>query len=44
MGADIIKVENPTGDMARTSPPLEDDINLYFASISRNKRSIVLDL
>jgi CoA:oxalate CoA-transferase len=44
MGADVIKVENPGGDMARTSPPFEDDISLYFASLNRNKRSIVLDL
>ena len=33
MGADVIKVENPAGDMARTSPPFEDDISLYFASL-----------
>ncbi|MCP4767598.1 MAG: CoA transferase [Gammaproteobacteria bacterium] len=44
LGADVIKVENPAGDMARTSPPFEDDISLYFASLNRNKRSIVLDL
>ncbi len=44
MGADVIKVENPAGDMARTSPPFEDDISLYFASLNRNKRSIILDL
>jgi CoA:oxalate CoA-transferase len=44
MGADVIKVENPGGDMARTSPPFEDNISLYFASINRNKRSIALDL
>ena len=44
MGADVIKVENPGGDMARSSPPFEDDISLYFASLNRNKRSIVLDL
>ena len=44
MGADVIKVENPSGDSARTSPPFEDDISLYFASLNRNKRSIVLDL
>jgi crotonobetainyl-CoA:carnitine CoA-transferase CaiB-like acyl-CoA transferase len=44
LGADVIKVENPGGDMARTSPPFEDGISLYFASLNRNKRSIVLDL
>lgn len=44
LGADVIKVEAPGGDTARVSPPFEDDISLYFASVNRNKRSIVLDL
>ena len=44
LGADVIKVENPNGDLARTTPPFEEDISLYFASLNRNKRSIVLDL
>ncbi|MEM7294373.1 MAG: CoA transferase, partial [Pseudomonadota bacterium] len=44
LGADVIKVENPNGDSARTTPPFEDDISLYFASLNRNKRSLVLDL
>lgn len=49
LGADIIKVEPPHGDMARTlGPPFPDrqgcDYSPYFASINRNKRSIVLDL
>ncbi len=44
LGADVIKVENPAGDMARTTPPFVDDISLYFASVNRNKRSVALDL
>ncbi|WP_170427274.1 CaiB/BaiF CoA transferase family protein [Ruegeria arenilitoris] len=44
MGADVIKVENPAGDLARTTPPFEDDISIYFASLNRNKRSVRLDL
>ena len=44
LGAEVIKVENPAGDMARTTPPFEDDISLYFASVNRGKRSLVLDL
>lgn len=44
LGADVIKVENPNGDMARVTPPFEDDVSLYFASVNRNKRSICLDL
>ena len=44
MGADVIKVENPSGDSARSSPPFEDNISLYFASLNRSKRSVTLDL
>ena len=44
LGADVIKVESPAGDLARATPPHVDDISLYFASLNRNKRSIVLDL
>ncbi|WP_170545484.1 CaiB/BaiF CoA transferase family protein [Ruegeria arenilitoris] len=44
LGADVIKVENPNGDLARTTPPFEDEISLYFASLNRNKRSVKLDL
>lgn len=44
MGADVIKVESPSGDIARTTPPFKDGRCLYFDSINRNKRSIVLDL
>lgn len=44
LGADVIKVENPGGDMARATSPYEDGISLYFASLNRNKRSIRLDL
>ena len=44
MGADVIKVESPQGDSARFSPPFKEDVSLYFASVNRCKRSIVLDL
>ena len=57
LGANVIKVEPPVGDPARSGPPLPDDYanatakepagvdyGGYFASINRNKRSIVLDL
>ena len=30
--------------MARDTPPFENGISLYFASLNRNKRSLVLDL
>jgi crotonobetainyl-CoA:carnitine CoA-transferase CaiB-like acyl-CoA transferase len=49
LGADVIKVEPPAGDMTRFSGPFtkEDTVRAYggyFASINRGKRSIVLDL
>jgi crotonobetainyl-CoA:carnitine CoA-transferase CaiB-like acyl-CoA transferase len=49
LGADVIKVEPPTGDMTRFPGPFtpedtERAYGGYFASINRNKRSIVLDL
>jgi crotonobetainyl-CoA:carnitine CoA-transferase CaiB-like acyl-CoA transferase len=49
LGADVIKVEPPGGDMTRYSGPFfpEDEERAYggyFGSINRNKRSIVLDL
>jgi crotonobetainyl-CoA:carnitine CoA-transferase CaiB-like acyl-CoA transferase len=49
LGADVIKVEPPRGDMTRGMPPWPEDrtgcdYGGYFASINRNKRSIVLDL
>src|ERR1700676_1673277 len=44
-GADVIKVEPPTGDEVRDwGPPFHDDDAAYFVGINRNKRSIGLDL
>jgi crotonobetainyl-CoA:carnitine CoA-transferase CaiB-like acyl-CoA transferase len=44
MGADVIKVEPPKGDMARATPPLRNGESASFAALNRNKRSLVLDL
>ena len=44
MGAEVIKVEPPDGDLMRAWPPIVDGYSQYFASVNRNKRSVVLDL
>ncbi len=44
-GADVIKVEPPSGDETRSwGPPFEDGTAAYFIGINRNKRGVVLDL
>jgi len=45
MGAQVIKIEPPQGDLARkVSPHFIGAHNAYFASLNRNKQSVVLDL
>lgn len=45
LGAEVIKVESPDGDIARrVSPHAVGAHNSYFASLNRSKKSVVLDL
>jgi crotonobetainyl-CoA:carnitine CoA-transferase CaiB-like acyl-CoA transferase len=45
MGADVVKVEPPTGDTARSlGPPWIDGVGAVFLALNRNKRGVVLDL
>jgi succinate--hydroxymethylglutarate CoA-transferase len=50
LGADVVKVEPPTGDVARTWPPLAVDVvsgerfSHTFAALNRNKRSVAVEL
>jgi crotonobetainyl-CoA:carnitine CoA-transferase CaiB-like acyl-CoA transferase len=49
LGADVIKLEPPAGDETRRwGPPFwgdpDEGRSAYFASVNRNKRSIVVDL
>jgi crotonobetainyl-CoA:carnitine CoA-transferase CaiB-like acyl-CoA transferase len=45
LGADVIKLESPAGDLARAMQPhfIGDD-SVYFVSLNRSKRSLALDL
>ena len=44
MGADVVKVEPPQGDMSRATPPIRNGESVSFTALNRNKRSLVLDL
>jgi crotonobetainyl-CoA:carnitine CoA-transferase CaiB-like acyl-CoA transferase len=48
LGADVIKVEHPRGEMARRAPPLlpgtDTPVSFMHATVNRNKRSLTLDL
>ncbi|MGH7798541.1 MAG: CaiB/BaiF CoA transferase family protein [Candidatus Binatia bacterium] len=49
MGADVIKIEPPSGDESRRMPPFKDDTphpeqSLYFLHFNTNKRGITLDI
>ncbi|GAB7017689.1 succinyl-CoA:mesaconate CoA-transferase [Halostagnicola bangensis] len=48
MGADVVKIERPGGDLIRSNPPFVEDAEEeayggYFQSVNRGKRSIELD-
>jgi crotonobetainyl-CoA:carnitine CoA-transferase CaiB-like acyl-CoA transferase len=44
LGAEVIKVEPPEGDMMRERPPLRGDASTSFGQLNTGKRSLVLDL
>jgi len=43
-GADVLKVEHPRGDPARTHGHSKDGHGLWWKVISRNKRTVTLNL
>src|SRR3954451_16995388 len=44
MGAEVVKVEPPEGDALRQWPPINRGFSENFASLNRNKKSVVLNL
>jgi len=44
LGAEVIKIEAPEGDMMRTRPPLRNGVSTSFGQLNAGKKSIVLDL
>src|SRR5215469_9670408 len=44
LGAEVIKVEAPEGDMMRTRPPRRNGASTSFGQLNAGKKSIILDL
>ncbi|MGI9605308.1 MAG: CaiB/BaiF CoA transferase family protein [Acidimicrobiales bacterium] len=43
MGADVVKVEPPSGDLGRVFGPHVGAVSYYFATANRGKRSVAID-
>src|SRR4051794_26368486 len=44
LGADVIKLEPPEGDLTRTAQPRVDGVPVYFAQQNCGKRCVSVDL
>jgi formyl-CoA transferase len=44
MGAEVIKVEEPSGEVTRRLPPFQAGVAFGHAMVNRNKKSLTLDL
>lgn len=44
LGAEVIKVERPGGELGRMYPPTKEDMNPYVAFLGRGKKGVTLNL
>jgi CoA:oxalate CoA-transferase len=44
LGAEVIKIEGPEGDLIRARPPLRDGNSSYFGALNCGKKSLAIDL
>src|SRR6201998_4568620 len=44
LGAEVVKIESPEGDMMRTRPPMRSGASTSFGQLNAGKKSIALDL
>ena len=44
LGADVIKIEPPGGEISRAVPPLRDGHSMFFSHLNAGKRCVSLDL
>jgi crotonobetainyl-CoA:carnitine CoA-transferase CaiB-like acyl-CoA transferase len=44
LGADVIKIEPPEGDLSRRVPPMVDGIGALFAQMNAGKRNVCIDI
>jgi crotonobetainyl-CoA:carnitine CoA-transferase CaiB-like acyl-CoA transferase len=44
LGADVVKVEPPEGDLTRNVPPFVDGVSAYYAQMNAGKRNVSVDL
>src|ERR1700722_12491619 len=44
LGADVVKIESPAGDLCRTVPPIIDGIGALYAQMNAGKRHLCVDI